>query len=261
MDLPFELRNHVYDLCGWALPFYEKTCTGPHCRSWKELEVTDRYIPDHLQRRVIFGDRHYARSRDYWLPPELKCHERPEDERGALLSLVCREFRDAMLERQFERSKFIIDIDNNRFGDFLNWTKAVGMERLRRVRSIHVHIDWYQDYYDEFVVSYDPVGGLKVKYEHADPRWWKEKPTTLSEHVAKLSSRNVKEGWNSTGVIEFFTMDEGDALRHATWCSEYRSGIFDEDNERCEREDWDGGINERDAYDVAYGRMEVSCMW
>ncbi|KJY00200.1 hypothetical protein TI39_contig339g00003 [Zymoseptoria brevis] len=208
-------------------------------------------------RTVCIGEHHDWPWRNTW---QLSDRMRPDEDNGACLSLVCREFWDAMTERQFAGTSFDIYVHND-YDDFIAWAKAVGMERLRLLRKMRLHIKWYKDEYDDITASYDPVHGLKVEYE-VDRTHRPDYKDAMSQYASWISHRCAENGLGSTGVIECF-LAEPDALRIACWGSEYiagaSGGVYREQDDW-----WDAEIqpiNERNAYEVAYGCLEPDCMW
>ncbi|SMY24441.1 unnamed protein product [Zymoseptoria tritici ST99CH_1A5] len=255
LDLPPELREAVYDCTGWGLPAYAKRYLAASDR-WP-LTTSDSYDLKSFTRTVCIGEHHDWPWRNTW---QLSDRMRPDEDNGACLSLVCREFRDAMTERQFAGTSFDIYIHND-YDDFIAWAKAVGMERLRLVRKMRLHIKWYKDEYDDITASYDPVHGLKVEYE-VDKTHRADYKDTMSQYASWISHRCAENGLGSTGVIECF-LAEPDALRMACWGSEYIAGASG--GFYREQDDWWDAetqpINERNAYEVAYGCLEPDCMW
>jgi hypothetical protein len=297
LDLPQELRDHVHDHLDFSTPAYHiLNAYDSYPERPSRLEPDDQVV----DRRCSSGPRHWNRPmmRQYnsWAQTRPAANLSStllfrRDRSFHILSLVSREFREISVKRYFGRSTFTINLTRCGLYVLEDWVNEVGKDKLRHVRHMHVRIDWRKDEWDEFDVRWDPIHGLKAEWEQADHP--KHKTGTLSWHTSRISRLNIQEERNSTGVVEFFTADM-DALRQASWGSYYISGTSpcgDCDSDDCRHFEDDspvlseiekvlrtgeakssqnetvstnmyGVINERDAYQVAYGRIEAAgCPW
>ncbi|SMY24442.1 unnamed protein product [Zymoseptoria tritici ST99CH_1A5] len=263
VDLPRELRDKVYDRFGFSTPAIQKLTANP--REWLEdsaeprLEPDDRYDFWPKMSKEWKAYMSWAKTCRLWENEAFRW-----DSAFVRLSLVSQEFRNAAVERYFAGSKLHIDT-GRRLDPLLGWADKVGMNKLRHLRYMHVGINWYRGENDYFTVSFHSLRGLKAEYQPAQDDYGEAKRATdkrVSEYTMWVSRHAITEGWNSTGVIDFFVADP-DALRIACWGPHYNSGTslgyFDAGwggwNEELE------SIDERNAYEVAYGRIEPCCAW
>lgn len=153
------------------------------------------------------------------------------------LSSVSREFRETLNEIFFSQNNFQLCTTN--LDIVQDWVKDVGIWRLRHLQQLYLDIAWSSCGTTKFEVTYDETNGLKatcIRFEDEDEM-------DIDEYVEMIERRKLAENWESTGVVEFFTIDQ-EALRESVW------GILESHYE----EDEDEEIDERDAYQVAYGR-------
>ncbi|KJY00199.1 hypothetical protein TI39_contig339g00004 [Zymoseptoria brevis] len=263
VDLPRELRDKVYDRFGFSTPAIQKLTANP--REWlgdsaePRLEPDDRYDFWPKMNEEWKAYMSWAKTCRLWENEAFRW-----DGAFVRLSLVSQEFRNAAVERYFAGSKLHIDT-GGRLDPLLGWADKVGMNKLRHLRYMHVGINWYSGENDYFTVSFHSLRGLTAQYQPAQDDYIEAKRATdkrVSEYTMWVSRHAITEGWNSTGVIDFFVADP-DALRIACWGPHYNSGTslgyFDAGwggwNEELE------SIDERNAYEVAYGRIEPCCAW
>ncbi|KAK3690617.1 hypothetical protein LTR37_019061 [Vermiconidia calcicola] len=132
------------------------------------------------------------------------------------------------------------------------WVTLVGLRPLQYVRDLKVIMSYYRDSFDTVHVTCSPGSGLKAKvkrYRDWADILWTDKPQA---HATSIEERKRREGWNGTGIVEFFTTG-ADGLREAI----YGPWVMGDDEEE--------ETNERDAYQVAYGKRQVEiyggCPW
>ncbi|KAK5721807.1 hypothetical protein LTR15_006399 [Elasticomyces elasticus] len=126
------------------------------------------------------------------------------------------------------------------------WADIVGMVNIRYLQHLEIYLGLYKGCWHEINVKYSSDVGLMVETKQTS-RWacttefgGEAAAKGSKAYAAFLEQRRVSEGWQSTGVIEFFLSDP-DALRLAGYGpDEY---VQDED----------AAIDEHDAYQVAYG--------
>ncbi|EME79550.1 uncharacterized protein MYCFIDRAFT_85538 [Pseudocercospora fijiensis CIRAD86] len=216
MDLPKGPRARVYDFM--CASFAES----------KELRFCDKYIdPDESDGSVPDGLF-----------------------KG--LSLVSNEFRSAAIERfvafQLLHIQFFCNTLDRELEEL---EKPLKNWPLKYLRKLHLECGFHKGHWDEFLVTCKPGQGIKAVHRQIDdfdvPDFVQR--DGLNEYAAIIEQRKKDEQWESTGVIEFLTLDRN-ALKVAVWPE-----VAIEDG-------WEG-TNERHAYEEAYGRPVIrhDCPW
>ncbi|KAK3654057.1 hypothetical protein LTR56_003493 [Elasticomyces elasticus] len=137
------------------------------------------------------------------------------------------------------------------------WANVIGMVNLRHLQHLEIYLGLYKGCWHEINVKYSSGVGLMVETKQTSD--WAYTTEFGGEAAAKgskayaafLEQRRVSEGWQSTGVIEFFLSDP-DALRLAVCGPE--EYVQDEG----------AAVDEHDAYQVAYGpppEKVTVCPW
>ncbi|KAK4888470.1 hypothetical protein LTR27_012635 [Elasticomyces elasticus] len=132
----------------------------------------------------------------------------------------------------------------NQLDDVQRWADAVGMANLRHLRHL-------TGFYYKFDITYSADSGLHVGLVDCCDCDQEDATDTAMEYCALIEQRKAKEGWESTGIIEYLLSDP-DALRSAI----------------CGPPDYvqdpEAEIDEHDAYQVAYGpppEAHMVCPW
>ncbi|KAF7198611.1 hypothetical protein HII31_00350 [Pseudocercospora fuligena] len=192
MDLPKELRDRVYDFIGAS------------------------FSDD--QKSVLLEARHEEDHQPLTVPNRLL----------GKLSLVSHEVRMAVNLRFFATTNLLVKSYYGRpsiltLDDVLkNLSKPLGDWRLKFLRKMWLQMWFYKEDYDEFLVTWEPKEGLKAKH-HCVHEWPTPKlvhTERLDKYVAMVEKHKEDEKWNSTGVIEFLSLDP-DALRETAWQGEW----------------------------------------
>ncbi|KAK5707236.1 hypothetical protein LTR17_020869 [Elasticomyces elasticus] len=135
--------------------------------------------------------------------------------------------------------------------DVQRWADAVGMANLRHLRHLTVWFAYYKGSYYKFDITYSADTGLHVGLVDCCDCDQEDETDTAMEYCALIERRKAKEGWESTGIIEYLLSDP-DALRIAI-CGppDYV-------------QDLEAESDEHDAYQVAYGpppEAHTVCPW
>lgn len=135
--------------------------------------------------------------------------------------------------------------------DLQEWVDMVGMKHLGHLRDLKVTFSYYKGLFDNFHVTFSPASGLRAEAQEVDDYNYNPFEPTGGEIIAEIEQRKKYEGLESTGVIDFFTVDP-DAVRRCLYGPLVWEQVPDDE------------IDERDAYQVAYGRVECvggGCPW
>lgn len=218
MDLPVELRIRVYECM---------VITG---EGYDELSYVSSYRYPH---REFIGH----------IPIRLATVRK--------LCAVSHEFREEVSRIHYSSNSCIVEVDSSAGPEsIVDWSKVMGIRNLRHLRDLKATFRYYDGrFFDTFHVTYSSASGLKANVVESADFSYEPRPEVADQHLAMIGKRKKDEEWESTGVIEFFTLSPN-ALR---------SMLYEPLFELCgDGEDY---FNERDAYQVAYGRCYLSCPW
>lgn len=172
------------------------------------------------------------------------------------LCAVSAEFREEVSKFHYSSNSFHVVSDWGRDGspeDIREWANVVGRHDLSRLRNLNAKFGYYKVSFDSFHVAFVPEMGLRAEAWKVVDYDYSRVDESLNNHVGMIKRHQEIERYNSTGVFEFFTLDP-DSLRraiHGDW-------IKGDDLEGEE-------IDERNAYQVAYGRTYTwdygQCPW
>ena len=207
MDLPRELRDKIY-----------------------EFEVAE--IPAH-------DDTSYCMYPAFVNAATLDWDSTPFADPVPSLLHVSRQVREESAKTYYERNLFrfyyyTICSDVSPLDVVAKWANLVEPQHRKYVRAATLFVYWYKDQHTTIEVCYSPHTGLKAKVDaearrDRDTRRYfelkreaKPRMTTLCEmfkiredkYCAMISARKKNEGWDTTGVIEYFTADPA-ALQRA----------------------------------------------
>ncbi|KAK3719257.1 hypothetical protein LTR37_004476 [Vermiconidia calcicola] len=161
------------------------------------------------------------------------------------LCSVSQEFREQFLRLYYSKYRFGVILLHHHGPEALQeWVELAGLRPLQYMRDLKVVMTYHKGYFDTVRVTFSPSTGLEARVqENCDWDYpdWTDKPQA---HATSIEKRKRKQGWKGTGVFEFFTIG-ADGLREAI----YGPWIMGDD----EQEE----TNERDAYQVAYGKRQV----
>ena len=166
-----------------------------------------------------------------------------------MLCAVSQEFREAVSREHYGNNYF--ELWNLPLSYLHIWASFVGMQNLRHIRSLNMRMQWGRkgDYDDIYVMCYTDTG-LEAEVNRYDDYAREDASDCVREHCKRIDKLRREKQWDSTGVIEFF-MHDTNALRCALW----GPPVYEEDENEM--------LDERNAYQVAYGRSQVNvcCPW
>lgn len=220
MDLDLRIRTKIYKFMAEPILIKEMALGTAKVQISSYIEKEDWFKP-----RSEWTMKYRGRNNPY-----------PKHPLFRMLFSISREFHQALWKILFSHLDLSISACN--LEEVEAWVAEIGMWRLRQLRSLHLDmVRSPHECTEHFFIKHDPKEGLQATcYSETNG------PVDLTRYVAMLERRKVEEQWESTGVIEFFTADH-DALRFAMGLRCYESNELEKEE-----------VNERDAYQVAYGR-------
>ncbi|KAK4544139.1 hypothetical protein LTR36_004637 [Oleoguttula mirabilis] len=172
--------------------------------------------------------------REYWPYASPSCVNRPDyatwSSKPALLD-VCQQVRheSSIVYFKINRFRMWIDTPSPEYDDPLDevvrWAAQAPAEALKYLRDLSLWVHRHYALSAWIHVSYEPATGLSVKVDahyrivseferSRDPVAAREKERRYDEYKARedeyckmIERRRVDEGWETSGVLEFFTAD------------------------------------------------------
>lgn len=162
------------------------------------------------------------------------------------LTAVSRQMREESFAIYYSRnqfsfaySRFCTDLE-----DVQKWVDKAGLRNLQHLRSLSVRLQYAKRYWYDFDVKWTLESGLEVECVHCQDFDYDPYVTgEARQHRDYIEAKKQAEQWDSTGVIEYFVADMK-ALRKA----------FGDEDQWVQDDDTEHGNDERNAYEVAYGK-------
>lgn len=162
------------------------------------------------------------------------------------LCRVSQEFCREISRMHYSQNSFFVHLFLDGPEALAEWAKAAGISALQHLRDLEVRFTYDKRCWNVIHAKCNSSNKLETEAIDSIDYSHDRVDEDAVEHTSMIESLKEEEQWESTGVIEFFILDMR-SLRRIFWGP---PGLIDEED-----------IDERNAYEVAFGRCECDELW